>query len=192
MTYHAARTGGPASRDPGRRGFLRTLALPAAALLAPWSRLLAAPGPRSLSFRHTHTRERLTVAYHDGERYLSEALKRINRLLRDFRTEQIHPIDPALLDLLYAVTLTTSSRGHFEVISGYRSATTNAMLRRASSGVARRSLHMQGKAIDVRLSDLDTTALCQAALALKAGGVGHYRRSDFVHLDTGRPRSWKG
>jgi uncharacterized protein YcbK (DUF882 family) len=132
------------------------------------------------------------VIYHDGLGYRPAALDRIKRLLRDFRTEQIHPIDPALLDLLYALTVATPSQGCFEVISGYRSAATNAMLRRNSQGVAKRSLHMQGRAIDVRLSDLDTTALRKAALALKAGGVGYYRRSNFVHLDTGRPRSWTG
>ncbi len=198
MTHHPTRTGRPVGRPvhraPGRRAFLRTLGLtlPAAALPGPWARALAAPRPRSLSFRHAHTGERLALVYHDGNAYLPGALERINRLLRDFRTEQVHPIDPALLDLLYALSLATASGGRFEVISGYRSPATNAMLRRTSSGVAKRSLHMQGKAIDVRLSDVDTTALRRAALALKAGGVGYYRRSDFVHLDTGRPRSWKG
>jgi len=186
--------GRPSNRDPSRRAFLRTLglALPAVALPGPGGRALAAPRPRSLTFRHTHTHERLCVIYHDGLGYRPAALDRIKRLLRDFRTEQIHPIDPALLDLLYALTVATPSQGCFEVISGYRSAATNAMLRRNSQGVAKRSLHMQGRAIDVRLSDLDTTALRKAALALKAGGVGYYRRSNFVHLDTGRPRSWTG
>jgi uncharacterized protein YcbK (DUF882 family) len=193
MMRNGASTGRPANRNPGRRAFLRTLglALPAAALPGPWARALAAPRPRSLSFRHAHTQERLAIVYHDGDGYLPESLERINRLLRDFRTEQIHPIDPPLLDLLYAVTLATSSRGRFEVISGYRSPATNAMLRRNNPGVAKRSLHMQGRAIDVRLSDVDTRALRKAALALKAGGVGYYGRSNFVHLDTGRPRSWK-
>ena len=78
----------------------------------------------------------------------------------------------------------------FEIISGYRSAASNAMLRRASTGVAKRSLHTQGRAIDVRLTDIDTARLRDAALALELGGVGYYRKSDFVHLDTGRVRSW--
>ncbi len=164
------------------------LALPA--LSVPPAQALTRPSERRLSFHHTHTDERLSLVYHDGRRYLPESLRRIDRFLRDFRTEEIHPIDPRLLDILYTVTLSTGARGRFEVISGYRSPKTNAMLRTKSSGVAKHSLHMQGKAIDVRLSDVDCGALRKCAVSLKQGGVGYYPRSNFVHLDTGRYRTW--
>ncbi|MCZ7566575.1 MAG: DUF882 domain-containing protein [Burkholderiales bacterium] len=114
----------------------------------------------------------------------------MQRLLRDFRTGEAHAIDVALLDTLHALCAACGGRT-FEIISGYRSPTTNAMLRRTSvGGVAKRSLHMDGRAIDVRLVGVDTARLRDAAKALGRGGVGYYRESDFVHLDTGRARSW--
>jgi uncharacterized protein YcbK (DUF882 family) len=145
---------------------------------------------RELSFHHLHTDEKLKVRYFSGDRFIPHALGTVNQFLRDFRTGDQHPIDPKLLDFLFWVQKSTGSHGVFEVISGYRSPETNHYLRNKSQGVAKQSLHMQGKAIDIRLSDVDTRLLQQAAIKLKTGGVGYYQSSDFVHLDTGRFRTW--
>lgn len=154
------------------------------------ARPAAASAPRELAFSHTHTGERLRVAYFADGAYRPQALAEVEWLLRDFRTGESHRIDVALLDALHALGAACGG-GAFEIISGYRSARTNAMLRRAGGGgVANRSLHMDGRAIDVRLAGVDTARLRDAALALGRGGVGYYRDADFVHLDTGRPRSW--
>ncbi|HEX5611025.1 MAG TPA: DUF882 domain-containing protein [Burkholderiales bacterium] len=175
--------------DGARRRMLKVLAL------APLAGALAKPGAvlaseeRVLAFQHTHTGESLEIVYFQGGAYLSAALARINRLLRDFRTGEMHPIDPALLDTLHALC-SACGRSGFEIISGYRSPNTNAMLRSRSGGVASHSLHLEGRAIDVRLPGVGTDRLRDAAIALGRGGVGYYPGSDFVHLDTGRPRSW--
>ena len=167
------------------------MAVPGSLLIASPSRGLAAVSEkRSLLFHHTHTNEKLSIDYYSNNRYLTESLAEINYFLRDFRTGEEHDIDPKLLDILYMVKKSTGSRGKLEVISGYRSPATNNMLRGKSNGVAKRSLHMLGKAIDVRLTDVNTSTVRNAAIALKAGGVGFYGRSNFVHLDTGRYRSW--
>jgi uncharacterized protein YcbK (DUF882 family) len=174
-----------------RRGFLRSLAgLSVVAVAAP-VRLLAAPGgERVLSLAHTHTGERLTVPYFADGDYLAEALSRLNHHLRDHRSGEECAIDPALFDMLNDLRLATGTREPFQVISGYRSPRTNAKLRRAGRGVAKRSLHMDGRAIDVRLADVKSSVLRDAALELRRGGVGYYRRSDFIHVDTGRVRTW--
>jgi uncharacterized protein YcbK (DUF882 family) len=143
-----------------------------------------------LSFYHIHTAEKLTIAYREHGEVVPGALAEINRYLRDFRTEQIHDIDVSLLDALHSLYETFDRRGNFEVISGYRSPRTNAALRHATSGVAENSLHIQGRAIDVRLTSAKTAALRGAALAMQAGGVGYYPDSNFVHIDTGSFRSW--
>ena len=144
---------------------------------------------RSLAFYHTHTAEQLTVTYFADGVYVPESLAQIDRLLRDFRTGEVHSIDVGLLDTLHALTGVCAG-GTFEVISGYRSAATNALLQKSGAGVAANSLHLQGCAIDVRLTGCETASLRAAALALARGGVGYYPASDFVHLDTGRVRSW--
>jgi uncharacterized protein YcbK (DUF882 family) len=145
---------------------------------------------RVLSFLHTHTGERLTVPYFADGSYLAESLAKLHRFLRDHRTGEEHPIDPALFDLLHDLRLSTSAKGPFQVISCYRSPATNRKLRAAGRGVATSSLHIQGQAIDVRLGDVSTTVLRDAAKELSRGGVGYYRESDFVHVDTGRVRFW--
>lgn len=146
---------------------------------------------RTLSFRHTHTGEALALAYAAGNAYLDEALGRINWFLRDFRSGRAHAIDPALLDQLHRISQVTGSRAPFEVISAYRSAETNEMLRRTGGGgVASRSLHLEGRAIDIRLGDVGLADLRDAAASLRAGGVGFYPQSRFVHVDTGGVRRW--
>jgi len=175
-----------------RRHFLRAIATAAPALAIP-GLASAAPvtlGPRVLTFAHLHTAEKLEVEYMDGKRYLPQALSAVNHLLRDFRTGDVHDIDPALLDLLHALHAKTGSTRPFEIISGYRSPQTNAMLRSHGDGVASHSLHMEGRAIDIRLADVPLAGLRDGALDLRRGGVGFYPSSNFVHVDTGRIRRW--
>lgn len=145
---------------------------------------------RSLTFLHTHTGEQLVAPYFQNGCYQDECLHSVNHFLRDFRTDEVHPIDPALLDVLFDLQVLVDREATFEVISGYRSPVTNAQLRNGSSGVASHSLHMEGKAIDIRISGFPTTTLRDHALSLKRGGVGYYAASDFVHVDTGRVRFW--
>jgi uncharacterized protein YcbK (DUF882 family) len=173
----------------GRRRFL-VGSLGAAAALSGAGRSAAAVAAHRLSFYHIHTAEKLTIVYREQGVLIPAALVEVNRYLRDFRTEQIHDIDAALLDTLHSLYSTFDERGNFEVISGYRSPHTNAVLRHVTTGVAENSLHIQGRAIDVRLTSAKTTALRDAALALQSGGVGYYAESNFVHLDTGKVRSW--
>lgn len=173
-----------------RRGFVKALAAAGLGVAAPrWVSAGSAPA-RSLTFAHLHTGERLAVEYFSGSRYLPDALREVDRLLRDFRTGEEHPIYPGLLDLLHRLTGLTGGRRPFEVISGYRSPATNGMLRRRSEGVAAGSLHMQGQAIDIRLADVPLPRLRNAALDAGGGGVGYYPASNFVHIDTGRVRRW--
>ena len=145
---------------------------------------------RSLSFYNTHTYERLTVIYKKGDVYIQEALDQINTILRDHRTGDIQPIDPKLMDFLYDLLTRVDNHGEVHIISGYRSPDTNKKLRGRSKGVAAGSLHMQGKALDFRLPGTDTAVLRDTARAMKRGGVGYYRKSDFVQIDTGRVRTW--
>jgi uncharacterized protein YcbK (DUF882 family) len=176
-----------------RRRFLSLSAGAAAGLFVAPSHAnvgLSRHGERILQFRHLHTGEALTRTYWADGVYLDDQLADINRLLRDHRTGDIHPIDPQLLDLLHRLQHKTGSRKPFEIISAYRSPKTNAALRKNSSGVAKKSLHMQGRAIDVRIPGTDLAKLRKAALALKGGGVGYYPKSNFLHLDTGRVRHW--
>ena len=145
---------------------------------------------RTLALWHTHTREGLDVAFADASGYRAAGLACLNAFLRDFRTDEIHTIDPALLDLLHRLSGELQPSEPFHVISGYRSPRTNLTLRSKSAGVARYSLHMEGKAIDIRLPGVPLARLREAALDLRRGGVGYYPESDFVHVDTGRVRTW--
>lgn len=175
-----------------RRKFLKlgmlAAALPLPASASAW---LAAP-ERRLRFHNLHTGENLDLAYWVQGDYVPESLAEINHVLRDFRNDQVAAIDPSLLDLLSRVNLALGSSQPFQVISGYRSPATNQMLRENSSGVAKHSLHMEGKAIDIRIPGVALADLRKTGLALQAGGVGYYPASDFVHLDVGRVRTWGG
>ena len=160
------------------------------AALAGLSPAKAAVGERSLSFYNLHTGELLKTVYWADGRSVPEALTEINRLLRDFRTAEIFPIDVGLLNLIHRVRTSIGSNEPFHVISGYRSPATNAVLASHSKNVARKSLHVLGEAIDVRLPGCRLTDLHKAAVALRGGGVGFYPHSDFVHMDVGRVRYW--
>ncbi|HUF23049.1 MAG TPA: DUF882 domain-containing protein [Vicinamibacterales bacterium] len=146
---------------------------------------------RELAFVHTHTAEKMAIAYAVNGQYQAEALAKLNHLLRDFRTGEEKPIDPKLFDLLHELTVALGNDAPFHVISGYRSPHTNTMLRsRGGGGVATMSLHMVGKAMDIRVPDVKLKTLREAAADLKRGGVGYYPSSNFVHVDTGRVRYW--
>ena len=151
-----------------------------------------ASGARELSFYHTHTGKRLNVVYWQDGDYVDSELEKINAFLSDFRTGDRVEMDPELLDVIYDVRESLGSRGTYQIISAYRSPETNEMLRNrsASSGVATKSQHVLGKAIDVRLEGVKTAELRDAAIRLQRGGVGYYEKSDFVHMDTGRVRRW--
>lgn len=139
-----------------------------------------------------HTGESIEAVYWEGGDYITDVLDEVNSHLRDFRTGDVYPIDPSLLDLLDAVAARTGSRAPFQVISGYRSPKTNAMLHERSAEVAKKSFHTEGMAIDVRLPDVELSYLHAAAMSLGRGGVGLYPESNFVHLDVGPVRSWHG
>ena len=145
---------------------------------------------RALSFYNTHTGEELEVVYWARGRYLDQALTGIDHILRDHRTGDTKPIDVRLLDLAHALGERLGNQGPFHIISGYRSAKTNALLRAGSNGVAGKSLHLKGKALDIRMPDTDLPVLHRAAVDLKGGGVGYYPGPDFVHIDVGRVRYW--
>ena len=145
---------------------------------------------KSLAFYNTHTAEKLKTVYWAEGNYLADSLREINYVLRDPRNNEVHDIDTRLLDLLFAIRNEIETNQPFHVISGYRSADTNAFLRAHTSGVAENSLHLVGKAIDIRSPGRDLRNLQKAAITLKGGGVGYYPKSDFVHVDIGRVRYW--
>jgi len=145
---------------------------------------------RRLQFYHTHTGQQLEITYFRNGDYQPEALDELNRFLSDWRNGKGRAIDPELMDVLWEIKQASGIDGVYEVISAYRSPETNEMLRSRSSGVAKKSQHLEGKAIDVRLRGVDTRTLRDTALQVGRGGVGYYAQSDFVHVDTGRVRSW--
>jgi uncharacterized protein YcbK (DUF882 family) len=179
--------------NPRRRQVLGVLA-GAAAL---WStsraaRAASAAAPRRIALLNLHTGERLEIEYFRDGAYAPEALAAIDVLLRDFRNGEKHLIDPKLMDYLVDVAEKLGAPPAYSVISGYRSPETNQRLHERSSGVSQRSLHMQGRAIDVRMTGVDCADLAARARELTRGGVGYYRASNFVHLDTGAFRTWRG
>jgi uncharacterized protein YcbK (DUF882 family) len=145
---------------------------------------------RTLEFVNLHTDETLQCCYWANGEYDPTSLSEINYILRDHRANEVSEIDSNLLDMLNILHGIVGSKAPFHIISGYRSPQTNKKLRQQSRGVAKKSLHMQGKAIDIRLPDIELEDLRDAALSLQAGGVGFYPKSDFIHVDVGKPRSW--
>lgn len=179
---------------PSRRSFLRQSAsLASAATLFTITPQAFAnlARERHLAFDHTHTHEHIALAYAQGNIYLPKALGLLNHFMRDHYSGAVGRMDPQLYDILHKIRLVLGTRQSFQVISGYRDPATNEMLRKTrGGGVAKRSLHMDGKAMDVRLPGVPLHELRDAALSLKAGGVGYYPRDKFVHVDTGRVRNW--
>lgn len=178
----------------GRREFLRLggAAAAAAAVLQPAESLamIKAP-PRQLAMVNLHTGEHVRAEYWSQGRYLRDGMREINRLMRDHRNGAVHPMDPRLLDVLFHLQRRIGSRGPIQIVSAYRSPQTNALLREADpDGVATHSYHMEGKAVDIRIPGLPLRTVHRAALTMRAGGVGYYPSSNFVHVDVGPVRRW--
>jgi uncharacterized protein YcbK (DUF882 family) len=189
----------PTPAGIGRRAFLGFGVVAAATALSPLGAQAAPPAAarkapvRTLSFFNTHTGERLKATYCCDGKYEPDALKQINHILRDWRVDKVKVIDPHLLDLLHELGGTLETDSPFHIISGYRSPVTNATLRARGgnhTGVASKSLHLVGKAVDIRVPGVKLDHLRGAARSLKLGGVGYYPSSNFVHVDTGRVRFW--
>lgn len=172
-----------------RRQFLK---LGAGSLIAAASTNVAAKQTptRSLRLRNLHTDEVITATYWEQGRYQLDSLSEINQVLRDHRANEATDIDPILLDQLHQLQSNLGHQGELQIISAYRSPETNAKLARQGHKVAKRSFHMQGRAIDIRVPGIHLGTTHKAALAMQAGGVGYYPRSGFIHLDTGRVRRW--
>jgi uncharacterized protein YcbK (DUF882 family) len=175
-----------------RRALLRIAGGALASALA-WPAMAARRSslpPRSIRLHNLHTGERLESIFWADGRYLPETMRRVNWVLRDHHTDEVCEIDPDLVETLALLHDKLRTREPFQVLSGYRTAATNAMLAEYTDGVAQNSLHIQGMAIDIRVPDRSLVKVHRAALALEAGGVGYYPRSDFVHIDVGRVRRW--
>lgn len=179
-------------KQNSRRNFLKLGMLAAALPLPAMAKAWQSAPERRLRFHNLHTGEHLDLAYWVQGEYVPESLTEINHLLRDFRNGEVAVIEPGLLDLLNRVDVALGASQPFQVISGYRSPATNHLLAERSSGVAKHSLHMEGKAIDIRIPGIALADLRKTGLALRGGGVGYYPASDFVHLDVGRVRTWGG
>ncbi len=175
-----------------RRRFLRSSAVLAAGVCLPASARAAfsTSHPKRLKLYHTHTGESLNSVFWADGQYLPDALIAISRLLRDHRTSQVAPIAPQLLSLLERIASLVGAGDTLHVICGYRSPETNQVLADRSTGVAKHSLHMDGRAIDIRIPGRSLTDVRNAALSVRGGGVGFYPESQFVHVDIGRVRSW--
>jgi uncharacterized protein YcbK (DUF882 family) len=145
---------------------------------------------RALDLYHVRTGERLKTVYWIEGQYISEALVQVNHLLRDYRTDNMRPIDPHLLDLLHALGHAVDAPYAFHIVSAYRSPATNAYLRQHRQGVAKDSQHMYGRAVDFYLPKRELAVVRHAAVRLRRGGVGYYPQSHFLHVDTGPVRSW--
>lgn len=148
--------------------------------------------PRWVKLRNIHTDEKLEAVYWENGEYVPDAVKALNHVLRDYRNDETHPIDPGLYDILGKIAEKTGTKAHFQVISGYRSPATNRLLSERSGEVAKRSLHMDGKAMDIFLEDIALEDIRAEALGLQLGGVGYYPKSKFVHVDVGPVRKWSG
>ena len=166
----------------------------AAGLCLPWSATRGSSKivypDRVLPLNNAHTGEKENVTYWSDGHYLEDGLNQINWILRDFRTGEIKAIDPRLLNILYLLNRNINRDGNMLVLSGFRSKKTNDMLRKTTEGVARRSFHMAGRAVDIRMQNIHTADIQKAALRLGGGGVGYYPSSNFVHLDSGPVRTW--
>lgn len=190
MTEHSAP---PPRRQVARRaviGGVGALALLMAGGTPARSAIVAAHDTRRLKLRHLHTGERVDITYFRNGRYDPEALRKLNHHLRDHRDGTVHQIDSRVLDYLHDLSDRLGVTSRIDIVCGYRSPKTNAILRAKTAGVAKRSLHMEGMALDIRIPGLRVKTIAKAAIAMKRGGVGSYSRSNFVHIDCGSPRTW--
>ncbi len=180
-------------RELTRRDFLCNTALFGAMATLPFSPFAFATyakQPRTLLLNNIHTGEVLESCYFDGKEYVSDEIALINRICRDHRRNEVQAMDLRLFDQINAIQGVIGSQAKVQIVSGYRSPTTNDALRKKSNAVAKKSYHMLGRAIDFRLEGVRLSDVKKAALSLKAGGVGYYPKSNFIHLDTGPVRAW--
>jgi uncharacterized protein YcbK (DUF882 family) len=177
-------------RDILKMGLVGFLAASVPLISAKQASAAAGVSSWNIKLYHAHTGETFSGTYRVGDKYLPDVFKRMNYFLRDFRTHEVFPMDPHVIDLVSIIQRRIGTNQPLEILSGYRSPKTNAMLREASTGVAKNSLHMYGQAIDIREDNYSTKRIRSIACGLKAGGVGYYPKSDFVHVDTGKIRTW--
>ncbi|MEM7292491.1 MAG: DUF882 domain-containing protein [Pseudomonadota bacterium] len=176
-----------------RRRFLGGMAAMGALALQPAAANYIQPLPecRILALNNLHTGESLKTVYWENGEYQTDALEALNHILRDHRSNETTDLDVNLLDMLSELQNSTENQNPWDIISAFRSESTNEKLRKSSNGVARKSYHCLGRAVDVRLPGTSLKDLHKAALALKSGGVGYYPKSGFIHIDTGPVRSWR-
>ncbi len=179
-------------RDVLKMGLAGALAAATPILLSTPSQAATNANAWRARFKQAHTGETFDGVYRVGNKYLPEAFERLNYVLRDHRSGEVFPMDPHVLDILTMVQRKTGQREPIKIYSGYRSPKTNSGLRKNSGGVARNSFHMYGQALDMHMDNYSTSSLYKIAKSLRAGGVGYYPRSKFVHVDTGTVRSWNG
>ncbi len=184
--------GCPCCVQPHRRRFLMKTGLVTAGLiLGPKLALASAKKDRLLMMTNPHTGEKIrTIYWTPREGYIRESLASVSHFMRDFRQNQVRDIDPALLDIIYAISVNIGTHRKFEVMSGYRSPKTNRMLRRRSRNVAKKSYHMKAKAMDFQVENISAQDLRRIALSLRKGGVGYYPGARYIHVDTGNVRTW--
>jgi len=178
--------------DGTRRRFLQ-IGIAALATTVARPVLAAMPriqGARALSFHNMHTDERLHVTYWKDGKYDRVAWQKINHILRDHYSGDVHPMSVRLMDLLYDLQHKMKHEGTVEVVSGYRSPKTNLMLASYTDGVAKNSYHLKGMAIDLRMPGAPLSRIYRTALGMRRGGVGYYPESEFVHVDVGPVRTW--
>lgn len=181
------------SHGISRRSFLmRSATAAAGALLLPSKQSAASllSTERTLHFHNVNTDEELTLRCCPEHEYDRETRLRFSSLMRDHHADEIREMDPALIDVFFALAAFTGSNGTFKILSGYRSPETNSWLRSYHRGVAEHSMHIEGKAADIRMEDIGIRQIRAAGMAMAMGGVGYYPRSNFVHLDTGMIRTW--
>jgi len=174
-----------------RREFIKKSLLFGSVMFWPSRSLASVHHEKRLRLYHIHTGESIDTVYWADGQYHYQELRYLNRFFRDYHTDEIHPIDVRLFEYLHGIDRLLGGNHLFYILSAYRSPRTNELLRRHNRGVAKKSFHVQGKAVDIRLTDMRLSAMRRAALALKAGGVGYYPRSNFLHIDTGTPRYWR-
>ena len=173
-----------------RRGFLALSMCVATGVMARSSTVQAHANERAIALYNVHTDESVKAVFWAKGEYVQDGMDEISHLLRDYRTADVFPIDPHLIDTLYRLHRKTGAHRPYCVVSGYRSPKTNAILRKNNHHVAKNSYHMRGMAVDAYLPKVALDTLHHAALSLRAGGVGYYPKTGFLHLDTGRVRSW--
>ena len=181
-----------ATIDSQRRKLLVFGGAAAGLALLPGSALasVSTSRPRILTLNNLHTGETLKTEFFTGKSYDKDELARLNHFFRDYRANKIKSIDPKLFDQLYRLQAMLETRKPVQLISGYRSLSTNNMLREKGSGVAKHSYHTLGQAMDFHIEGISLSNVRKAALKMRAGGVGYYPRSNFVHIDTGPVRHW--